>query len=139
MLDTIPEQPLHLAVVLAGERERSGWWGSGREAGWSDAIALVRRLADELSVELDVRSAAYAPWHPGRCAALLRRRHRSSATPASCTRRSAARWASPPVRAALEIDLDVLMAHAPETSSPARTSRPTRSPRRTSPWSWTPR
>ena len=42
LLDAIPEQPLHLAVVLAGERERAGWWGAGRAAGWSDAIAIVR-------------------------------------------------------------------------------------------------
>jgi phenylalanyl-tRNA synthetase beta chain len=113
MLDTIPEQPLHLAVVLAGERERSGWWGSGRQAGWSDAIALVRRLADELSVDLDVRSAAYAPWHPGRCAALFANDtllgHAGELHPQVC------RAVGLPARsAALEIDLDVLMAHAPE-------------------------
>ena len=33
LLAAIPEQPLHLAIVLAGERERAGWWGGGREAG----------------------------------------------------------------------------------------------------------
>ena len=32
LLDAIPEQPLHLAVVLAGERERAGWWGAGRRS-----------------------------------------------------------------------------------------------------------
>ena len=37
LFEAIPEQPLHLAVVLAGERERSGWWGGGRDADWSDA------------------------------------------------------------------------------------------------------
>ena len=26
----LPEQPRHLAVVLAGDRELSGWWGTGR-------------------------------------------------------------------------------------------------------------
>jgi phenylalanyl-tRNA synthetase beta chain len=113
MLDTIPEQPLHLAVVLAGERERSGWWGTGREAGWSDAIALVRRLADELSIGLEVRSAAYAPWHPGRCAALfvdgVALGHAGELHPQVC------RAMGVPARtAALEIDLDVLMTHAPE-------------------------
>ena len=37
-----------------------------------------------------------------------------SGTPASCTRRSAGRSACPARSAAVEIDLDVLMAHAPE-------------------------
>jgi phenylalanyl-tRNA synthetase beta chain len=113
MLETIPDQPLHLAVVLAGERERSGWWGSGRDAGWSDAIALVRRLTDELGAELDVQSASLAPWHPGRCAALSVRGaslgHAGELHPQVC------RAVGVPVRsAAVEIDLDVLMAHAPD-------------------------
>ncbi|MBJ7357457.1 phenylalanine--tRNA ligase subunit beta [Nocardioides sp.] len=121
MLDTIPEQPLHLAVVLAGERERAGWWGTGREAGWADAVALVRRLADELSVELEVRSAAYAPWHPGRCAALFvdgtALGHAGELHPQVC------RAVGVPARtAALEIDLDVLMARAPEVVTGPRFS-----------------
>ncbi|GAB3262067.1 phenylalanine--tRNA ligase subunit beta [Nocardioides dilutus] len=124
MLSTIPEQPLHLAVVLAGERERSGWWGSGRQAGWSDAIALVRRLAEELSVSLEVRSAAYAPWHPGRCAALFvdgaALGHAGELHPQVC------RAVGVPARtAALEIDLDVLMLSAPEVvSGPAFSTYP---------------
>ena len=113
MLDTVPVQPLHLAVVLAGERERGGWWGSAREAGWSDAIGLVRRLTDELGLELDVRSAAYAPWHPGRCAALhvadALVGHAGELHPQVC------RAVGVPRRtAAVELDLDVLMALAPE-------------------------
>ena len=121
MLDTIPEQPLHLAVVLAGERERAGWWGTGREAGWADAVALVRRLADELSVELEVRSSAYPPWHPGRCAALFvdgtALGHAGELHPQVC------RAVGVPARtAALEIDLDVLMARAPEVVTGPRFS-----------------
>jgi phenylalanyl-tRNA synthetase beta chain len=121
MLSTIPEQPLHLAVVLAGERERSGWWGEGRQAGWSDAIALVRRLADELSVTVEVRSAAYAPWHPGRCAALVvdgaALGHAGELHPQVC------RAVGVPARtAAVEIDLDLLMASAPEVVSGPRFS-----------------
>jgi len=116
MLDSIPEQPLHLAVVLAGERERSGWWGAGREAGWSDAIALVRRLADELAVPLEVRAAAYAPWHPGRCAALLVDGtvlgHAGELHPQVCRAVGV-----PPRTAAVELDLDALMARAPEVVS----------------------
>ena len=38
----LPDQPLHLGLVIAGERESSGWWGTGRAAGWYDAVAAVR-------------------------------------------------------------------------------------------------
>ncbi|UNZ20313.1 phenylalanine--tRNA ligase subunit beta [Streptomyces sp. 891-h] len=66
----LPEQPRHLAVVLAGARERAGWWGGGRPADWADAIEAARTVAAEAGAELTVESAAFAPWHPGRCAAL---------------------------------------------------------------------
>ncbi|MGW0980970.1 phenylalanine--tRNA ligase subunit beta [Streptomyces xiamenensis] len=66
----LPEQPRHAAVVLAGARERSGWWGGGRPAGWADAIEAARTVAREAGAEPEVESAQYAPWHPGRCAAL---------------------------------------------------------------------
>src|SRR5690606_22511744 len=38
----LPEQPLRVAVVLAGEFERSGWWGAGRQASWADAVQAGR-------------------------------------------------------------------------------------------------
>ncbi len=64
----LPEQPLHLALTVSGERERSGWWGPGRRAEWTDAVAAVRQVAEALAVDLTVHTAARAPWHPGRCA-----------------------------------------------------------------------
>ena len=67
----LPDQPLHLALGLAGNRERGGWWGAGRPAGWADAIESVRGVAAALGVEVTVRSATRAPWHPGRCAEVL--------------------------------------------------------------------
>ncbi len=39
----LPKQPRHLAVVIAGEVERSGWWGSGRRGEWGDAVAGCSR------------------------------------------------------------------------------------------------
>ena len=67
---SLPYQPWHLAVVLAGSRERSGWWGPGRAASWADSVEAARTVASTLGVTLEVRSDAHAPWHPGRCAAL---------------------------------------------------------------------
>jgi phenylalanyl-tRNA synthetase beta chain len=67
----LPDQPLRVAVVLTGDREPAGWWGEGRPAGWSDAIDAARTVAAEAGVELTVKADQHAPWHPGRCAALI--------------------------------------------------------------------
>ena len=111
LFSAIPEQPQFLAVVLAGERERAGWWGSGRQAGWADAIEIVRRLARELGVEVEVSSAARMPWHPGRCAQVAvggaEFGHAGELHPKVCQA-----FGVPPRTAALEIDLDFLMRHA---------------------------
>ena len=113
LFEALPEQPLHLAVVLAGERERAGWWGAGRDGG------LVRR--DRPGPPARRRARGRRRGDLGQPDALaprpLRRRSRrrtapSSATPASCTRRSARRSGCRPASAAVEIDLDVLMARA---------------------------
>jgi phenylalanyl-tRNA synthetase beta chain len=67
----LPEQPRHVAVVLAGAREQAGWWGRGRPADWADAVEAGRLVAREAGVELVVRGGQYGPWHPGRCAELV--------------------------------------------------------------------
>ncbi|MFE6621056.1 phenylalanine--tRNA ligase subunit beta [Streptomyces sp. NPDC057740] len=66
----LPEQPRHVAVVLAGALERAGWWGKGRPADWADAVEAARAVAREAGAELVVRAGQYGPWHPGRCAEL---------------------------------------------------------------------
>jgi phenylalanyl-tRNA synthetase beta chain len=66
----LPEQPRHLGVVLAGDRELSGWWGAGRPASFYDAIEAARQVIDSSRVPFSVRGAQHEPWHPGRCAAL---------------------------------------------------------------------
>jgi phenylalanyl-tRNA synthetase beta chain len=66
----LPAQPVHVGVVLAGDRERRGWWGPGRPVRWADAIEIARIVGAAAGVELRVTAAALAPWHPGRCAAL---------------------------------------------------------------------
>jgi phenylalanyl-tRNA synthetase beta chain len=71
VLGAVPDQPWHVAVALAGNREPRGWWGPGRPAVWADAVAAARRVAAAAGVELTVRAGELAPWHPGRCAELL--------------------------------------------------------------------
>ncbi|MGA8256774.1 MAG: phenylalanine--tRNA ligase subunit beta [Nocardioides sp.] len=111
LMDAIPFQPLHLAVVLSGEQERGGWWGPGREAGWSEAIGLVRRLATELGVNLEVRAGTRPPWHPGRCAEVVVNGsvigQAGELHPKVC-----AGHGIPARSAALEIDLDQFLAAA---------------------------
>ncbi len=71
LLSAVPDQPWHVGVALAGNREPRGWWGPGRPAGWADAVQAARLVADTAGVQLTVRAAERAPWHPGRCAELL--------------------------------------------------------------------
>jgi phenylalanyl-tRNA synthetase beta chain len=67
----LPGQPLRLGVVLAGNREASGWWGPGRAAGWQDAVEAAREVLRVARVPYRVVQDQHAPWHPGRCAAIF--------------------------------------------------------------------
>jgi phenylalanyl-tRNA synthetase beta chain len=67
----LPDQPVRVGAVLAGDRDPAGWWGDGRPANWADAIEAARIVASEAGVELRVETDQHAPWHPGRCARLL--------------------------------------------------------------------
>ena len=69
----VPAQPWHLAAVLTGELEPSGWWGPGRAATWADAVEAARIVlaaSGMAPARVSVAAAERAPWHPGRCAAI---------------------------------------------------------------------
>jgi phenylalanyl-tRNA synthetase beta chain len=70
LMAALPEQPTHVAVVLTGQWERRGWWGSGRSANWADAIEAARLVGDTADAAIETRAAEMPPWHPGRCAQL---------------------------------------------------------------------
>lgn len=70
LLAALPDQPTHVAVVLAGKRERAGWWGPGRDASWADAVEAARTVARTSGADLVVEAGDLPPWHPGRCARL---------------------------------------------------------------------
>jgi phenylalanyl-tRNA synthetase beta chain len=67
----LPDQPVQVALVLTGAREARGWWGAGRAATWADAVEAARVVAGALDVDVRVRAADLAPWHPGRCAEIV--------------------------------------------------------------------
>jgi phenylalanyl-tRNA synthetase beta chain len=64
----VPPQPRHLGLLLAGDRDRAGWWGPGRRTDVHDVIDLVRAVAEALAVDVVVEADDVMPWHPGRCA-----------------------------------------------------------------------
>jgi phenylalanyl-tRNA synthetase beta chain len=66
----LPEQPLHLGVLLAGALKPAALGAKPNPAIWSDAIDIALALGIELGVQIDVTAGENAPWHPGRCAAL---------------------------------------------------------------------
>jgi phenylalanyl-tRNA synthetase beta chain len=107
LLGAVPEQPWHVAVALAGDREPRGWWGPGRPAVWADAVQAARRVAEAAGVELTVRAGERAPWHPGRCAELLVDGrvvgHAGELHPRVC-----AALDLPPRTAVMELDVDAL-------------------------------
>ena len=108
---SVPHQPWHVAVVLAGELEPAGWWGPGRPPSWSDAVAGGpgrARRGGRAESAVAVRAGDRAPWHPGRCAEILVGGHGGRVTPASCTRPSARELELPRRTCAMELDLDAV-------------------------------
>ncbi|HTJ32970.1 MAG TPA: phenylalanine--tRNA ligase subunit beta [Dactylosporangium sp.] len=103
----LPHQPWHVAAVIAGDAEPAGWWGAGRAADWADAVEAARTVAAAAGAELTVRAATQAPWHPGRCAALVVGDtvvgHAGELHPAVC-----ADLDLPRRTVAMELDLDAL-------------------------------
>lgn len=69
--EALPNQPVHIGVVLTGLREPRGPWGSGRRVEAADAFEAVRVIARAAGVDVELRPAQYLPWHPGRCAEVV--------------------------------------------------------------------
>ncbi|MBC2638416.1 MULTISPECIES: phenylalanine--tRNA ligase subunit beta [unclassified Rhodococcus (in: high G+C Gram-positive bacteria)] len=107
LLRSLPDQPVHVAAVLTGQREPSGPWGPGRVADATDAFAAARTIAAAAGVELEFRATQYLPWHPGRGAELLVDGvvvgHAGELHPAVLERSGL-----PPRTCAVEIDVDAL-------------------------------
>lgn len=66
----VPAQPRHAAYAAAGDAEPAGPWGPARPVDTSDAVAWALAVGQALGLDLVVRAAQRAPWHPGRCAEL---------------------------------------------------------------------
>jgi phenylalanyl-tRNA synthetase beta chain len=119
---SVPAQPRHLAVVFHGQVDRSGWWGDGRVGCWADAVEAGDTVARAARTSLTRQPVDLAPWHPGRCAALLLDGavvgHAGELHP-----RVIAALDLPPRTAAMELDLDAFEPPAP-AETPAISSFP---------------
>ena len=69
--DSLPHQPVHVALVLAGLRDPRGPWGPGRPVEAADAFEAVRVIARACGIDVTLRPGQHLPWHPGRCAEVL--------------------------------------------------------------------
>ncbi|MGB7448991.1 MAG: phenylalanine--tRNA ligase subunit beta [Ornithinimicrobium sp.] len=79
----VPHQRWHVGIIASGAAERAGWWGAGRAAQASDAVAWARSVAETAGLQR-VRAVAdvHLPWHPGRCVRLEVPAHTETGTQA---------------------------------------------------------
>jgi phenylalanyl-tRNA synthetase beta chain len=121
LYDALPDQPLHVGVVLTGSLIPTGWWGKGRPVGWADAVQVARLIASAVGVEPVVRNVEYAPWHPGRCAEFSVDGkvvgHAGELHPKVCQA-----FGLPARSSAVELDLEALIAAGPESITAERFS-----------------
>lgn len=108
----LPEQPRLLAAVVTGQWRSAGWRGGSVPADWTHVVALAEAVAASVGLRLTRSNAELAPWHPGRCAALavdgVVIGHAGELHPSVIKA-----WGVPERTAALELDLDALLAAAP--------------------------
>lgn len=113
----IGDQPRHLAAVFTGYWRPSGWAGPGEPATWRHAIAAAQIAARAVGETVATEAADVAPWHPGRCAAIVVVHPDQSRTPighAGELHPSVVDDLGLPERTcAVEIDLDALFRSAP--------------------------
>ncbi|MCI9887377.1 phenylalanine--tRNA ligase subunit beta [Micrococcales bacterium 31B] len=119
---TVPEQPRHVAGLLSGQRTVTGALVQGRDADWLDAIEIAEHALAAAGVHVQRSNAEYAPWHPGRCAALsvdgVLVGHAGELHPAVVRELGLA-----PRTVAFEFEVDAAVAAAPDVveASPLRT------------------
>jgi phenylalanyl-tRNA synthetase beta chain len=110
----VPDQPRRVAGVLTGKRELAGWWGAGRAAGWEDALAAARLVAERAGADVVVSADPdRMPWHPGRCARLELTDGTAVGHAGELHPKVVEALGLPARAAAFEVDLSVLVGAAP--------------------------
>ena len=126
MDEAIGDQPRHLGAVLTGVIRPAGWTGPAEPVDWRHAVAVAETAARAVGGTVVTEQAQQAPWHPGRCAAII-----AVAPDGTRTEIGHAGELHPTViknlglpqrSCATEIDLDLLVGSAPEVGQVAELS-----------------
>jgi len=107
---SVPQQPFHIAAVLAGHAVPVSVASTGRRADAQDAFELVHRIAGVNGHTVRAEAAAVAPWHPGRCARFVLADGTELGVAGELHPKVCENLGLPPRTVALEIDLDALVA-----------------------------
>ena len=114
----IGDQPRHLGAVLAGNIRQAGWSGPAERVSWRHAVAVAEIAARAVGATIRTEQAQYQPWHPGRCAAIFVIAADGTETPIGHAGELHPTVVDdlglPDRTCAVEIDLDRLLAAAPE-------------------------
>ncbi|MBT1002762.1 phenylalanine--tRNA ligase subunit beta [Paenarthrobacter sp. DKR-5] len=110
----IPEQPQHLAAVFTGADAPAAPGHAARPLDWADALDAAKLVAGVLGVDLVVTAGAHQAFHPGRTAQLSLRSGEAVGVAGELHPKLLASLDAPARTAALELDLDVLFAAAPD-------------------------
>nr|WP_076388921.1 phenylalanine--tRNA ligase subunit beta [Vaginimicrobium propionicum] len=113
LFDSVPRQPRHLGAVLTGNWLPAAWDHPAVAADWRHALALAETIVATVGLKLTRKAGKQAPWHPGRCAQLNVGEtvigYAGELHPNVCQA-----FELPARSCALEIDLDELIALAPD-------------------------
>lgn len=113
---SLPDQPRWFAAVVTGSWHQPSWregsLSAGPAASWTQVAALAEQVAAAVGVRLQRRQATRAPFHPGRCAELVLDGAVIGAV-GELHPNVVAAFDLPSRTAALEMDLDALLAAAP--------------------------
>lgn len=120
--EVLPIQRRQVAGVLSGQWERSGWWGSGRLADWTDAVRIASQIIGATHVDAEIVKDSVAPFHPGRCAR-LRAGGVDVGFAGEVHPNVVAAWGLPARSCAFEFDLDALLDIAATAELKARPVR----------------
>lgn len=117
----LPKQPKHLAVVVSGNWIPLGWQHPAIKAGWQQAFLAADLAAQALGAEIIRKPVNNAPWHPGRAAELWVA-DTLVGYAGELHPKVIKAYALAPRAAAMELDVDALLAVAPESGNIAAIS-----------------
>lgn len=113
--DSIPHQPLHLGALFVGNRIADQVGQKASRSGYADAIQAARVAAHAVGLELELEQATPKGFHPGRTAALkIKGTEVTVGFAGELHPELAVSNDLPRQVGAVEIDLELLFANAPE-------------------------